>query len=65
MQAKDTAEEFDAANFSAFVASEHAEFRSRIGDGKKVNWTTGKGADGNGDVADLIGAAPGRSATSS
>jgi phosphate transport system substrate-binding protein len=47
------------ANFSAFVASQHAEFRSRIGDGKKVNWTTGKGADGNGDVADLIGATPG------
>jgi ABC-type phosphate transport system substrate-binding protein len=65
VQAKDTAEEFHAADFSAFVASQHAEFRSRIGDGKKVNWTTGKGADGNGDVADLIGATPGRSATSS
>jgi hypothetical protein len=35
VQAKDTAEEFHAANFSAFVAGQHAEFRSRIGDGKK------------------------------
>jgi len=47
------------ANFTAFVASQHLDFRSRVGDGKKVNWTTGRGADGNGDLADLVAATPG------
>jgi phosphate transport system substrate-binding protein len=47
------------ANFTAFVASQHPEFRSRVGDGKEVSWPTGKGADGNGDLADLIAASPG------
>jgi phosphate transport system substrate-binding protein len=47
------------ANFTAFVAGQHPGFRARVGDGKKVPWTTGKGADGNGDLADLVGATRG------
>jgi hypothetical protein len=35
VQAKDAVEEFHAANFSAFVASQHAEFRSRIGTARR------------------------------
>jgi phosphate transport system substrate-binding protein len=47
------------ANFTAFVASQHPDFRVRVGAGKKVDWPTGKGAEGNGDLADLIGATSG------
>jgi len=47
------------ANFTAFVAREHPDFRSRVGEGKKVSWTTGKGEDGNGDLADAVKATKG------
>ncbi len=42
------------ANFTAFVAREDPDFRSQVGEGKKVNWTTGKAADSNRHLADAI-----------
>jgi phosphate transport system substrate-binding protein len=39
------------AGFTAFLAAVDAEFKSRAGEGKTVNWPTGTGAKGNAGVA--------------
>jgi phosphate transport system substrate-binding protein len=43
------------ANFTQFLADENAQFKSRVGAGKEVNWPTGIGGKGNDGVAATIG----------
>jgi phosphate transport system substrate-binding protein len=42
------------AGFTSFLASVDAEFKSKVGEGKDVQWPTGTGAKGNAGVAGAI-----------
>jgi phosphate transport system substrate-binding protein len=42
------------AGFTAFLASADPEFKSKVGEGKDVQWPTGTGAKGNAGVAGAV-----------
>ncbi len=47
------------AIFTEFVAETNAEWKSKVGAGKSVNWPTGLGGKGNAGVAGMIKQVPG------
>jgi phosphate transport system substrate-binding protein len=47
------------ANFTGFLANRAPEFGKRVGQGKVVEWVTGKAAEGNDGVAGAVRQAPG------